>query len=179
MCIRDSAWSARVPVAAVGRLPRDGDFVAEMRNTYKLIGSLYRVTYESFLFVNRLYSAYFRYYIFALIWWLSIQIISTAKDKNMETFVLSVTVWVLMDMVVLFAYASITSELKTLQGMFNWFCYKSSLNKARNETLALLCQSAHRDNKFDCGFFDIDFTKFSFIVDFVPLIVFNLLEISN
>lgn len=171
---RNVAWSDCASVAVVGQ-PRDGNFLTEMRDTYRLIGSLYRITYETWVTVSQLYSVYFCYYILALIIWISLQIIFTTIDKSIEYFVFSVAMWIFIYVVILFIYESITSEFKILQDTLNDFYYKTSLNKMRNETLLLVYQSAHRENKFDCGFVKVEFAMFYIIIDFTSLIVFSVL----
>ena len=118
---------------------------------------------------------YFRYYVLALILCTSTEIVSVDENKFTKFALFADTMWISIYVALLFMYMSITIELKHLQNILNCFYHKRSSKSAGNKLLVLAYQSAHRETKFNCGFVDIDFSVFSILVNFIPLIVFSIL----
>ena len=175
---RNNAWSDRETVAVVYQ-PRHVNIVEDVTHTYKLLGSAYRTIYESLEALNRLYSIFYRCQVCGLILWLSTEIISTTVHKNIQQRVFPVAIWFSFYVVFLYVHGSVTRDLKYVKSILSGYYYKTLFKKARNEILVLIYRSAHRETNFHCGYFDIDFSVFSIIIDFIPLIVFNVLERSN
>lgn len=171
---RTVAWSHSAAVATVGQ-PRYSNSVTDIHNTYELLGSVYRVVYESLLVTSQQYSLYFQYYLLGFILCTSAQIVSVARNEFTKFVLFADTMWISMYVALLFMYMSITIEVKHLQNILNCFYHKRSSKSAGNKLLVLAYQSAHRETKFNCGFVDTDFSVFSIVVNFIPLIVFNIL----
>lgn len=171
---RNIAWSVSVSLEIIGQ-QRPDSLGSEVRKTCKLIGSVYRIIYESLLTVNQLYSIYFRYYLLALILWIPKEIVSATTQESTKLALFSSAISVTVYAVFLFTYMSISTELKYLQSTLNCFYHKQSLQNVKENILILVYQSAHRETKFSCGLVDIDFSLFSIMLDFISLIVFSIL----
>ena len=178
MCIRDSAWSDRVTVAIVVQ-PRRENFLTEIHDNYKLIGSLYRCLYETFSTVAQCYVMFFCVYVQAEVTGCSVHLFYNASDPNRSNGI-SVTVASLMaNIMVLIMCQSINCEFQKLQCLLNNFYHKKSLANLQGITKRLVYQYGHRERKVDCGFFDLDLTLLPVLYDFGSLLFVALLDTPN
>lgn len=124
------AWSNIANVAVVSQITNNNLFIRP-RDTYRIVGCLNRITYETFMKITQLYSPYFCNHILALILWISIQIISTSIHGNIKSFIFYISVWFLIDVLHFSNYESISSELKHIETLLGCFYYKKIIEQIK------------------------------------------------
>ena len=172
MCIRDR--SDRVTVAVVVQ-PRSENFLTEIHNNYKVIGSLYRCLYETFSTVSQFYVTFFCVYIHVQVVGYPVHLFYNASDKNRRNGIFVTVASFAYNIMMLVTCQSIDCDFQRLQCMINSFYHKKSLANLQAITKRLIYEYAHRDRKVDCGFFDLDLTLLPIAYDFMSLLFVTLL----
>lgn len=135
----------------------------------------YHCMYEIVYTVRKLYSIYFCSHFVLTIIWFSVEIIVRETNGRNEKRLLFVFFqsYLLFDgsMVVLMC-ETITWELRRLQATFNRQYYKQGMKHLRNGIL--IYHSAHQDQYFNCGVFELNFALLVIVCDFVSLLVFAM-----
>lgn len=180
---RNVAWSERVTLSVVGH-PRSANYLTEVHENYKTICTVYRCINDTFRNARQLYSVFFFLYAFELILWYSIEIVDPYTIFPLYIPVLHVAknnllfidgLFFVIDMIPMFICESICYKLKTLETTMNRLYYKRGLKNLRSSVENLSHQFLHRETKFNCRFFNVDFKLFLIYCDFISLLVFALL----
>ena len=145
---RNVAWSDRVTVAIVVQ-PRNENFLTEIHDNYKVIGSVY----ETFSTVTQLHAMYFCVYLLAEITIYSFQIFYTTTDANRRDGTLFAIITRFDDIMLLAMCECITREFQRLQSLIHGLYYKSGLRNVRDCTRRTVYRYGHVEKKFDSAFF--------------------------
>ena len=170
---RNVAWSDQENVAIVFQ-PRNENFLVEVQDNYKVIGSVYRCLHEAFNALTRTYAIFFCVFVYSEVTVHSMQLFVNTSDVNRLSGIFVTAGNCVIDIMLLVICESITYEFQRLQCMINSFYYKEKLSTLRVATKRLLYQYAHRERKVDCGFFDLDIALLPVLYTFISLFVFAM-----
>ena len=94
------AWSDRVTVAIVVQ-PTSENFLTEIQEHYKVIGSMYRCLYDTFSAVTQFYVMFFYTYIYSLVMLYSMLLFYDTSDTNSSNIIFATIAGFVVDVLVL------------------------------------------------------------------------------
>ena len=121
---KNVAWIDRVTIVVQ---PRSENFLTEVHDNYKLIGSIYRCLYETFNTVTQFYVMFFCVYVRAQVTAYSVHLFFNAYDPNRNNGNFHTVATFALNIMLLTMCQSIEWKFQRLQSLINTFYYKKSL----------------------------------------------------